>query len=273
MKSDILKKIKILYESDDVAVLDKPAGLVVHSDGKTEEPTLADWVLEKWPQTIDVGEPARTPEGKMVPRPGIVHRLDRDTSGAIIITKTPEAFEFIKNQFKEHQINKIYQAIVWGHLKEDKDRIERPIGRSKGDFRKWSAGRFARGDMRDAVTDYKVISRFEVEDKDAGLIGGAKHINIHNTFTHVEIEPKTGRTHQIRVHFHFIHHPIVGDTLYAPNHPLALGFDRQALHASRITFEDPKTGKQEVDAPLPKDFKTALEIPTIQPEVYEPLAQ
>ncbi len=269
MAKDILKSIKVLYESDDVAVLNKPAGLVVHSDGKTDEPTLADWVLKKWPQTLHVGEPARTPDGQMVPRPGIVHRLDRETSGVIIVVKTPEAFEALKKQFQDHTIQKTYEAIVWGHVKDDKDTIDRPIGRSKSDFRKWSAGRFARGDMRPAVTDYKVLKRFVVDsaiaytgadgDMSDTVKASRNDSQIPTNFTHVEVSPRTGRTHQIRVHFHFIHHPILGDTLYAPNHPLALGFGRQALHARKISFVDPKTGVQTIEAPLPDDFVHALE--------------
>ncbi|HRH32472.1 MAG TPA: RluA family pseudouridine synthase, partial [bacterium] len=164
---------EILFENDAYLVINKPAGLVVHGDGKTKEPTLVDWLLEQYPEIKDVGEPliienlatSHYPLGTLViPRPGIVHRLDRETSGVMIVAKTPEAFEYFKDAFKNREIAKTYNAFVFGHVKENEDTIDAPIARSKSDFRKWSAQRGARGEKRNAITDYKVLKRFEEAD-------------------------------------------------------------------------------------------------------------
>ncbi len=244
----------VLFENKHLLVINKPAGIVVHSDGKTKEPSICDWVLLNYPKIAGVGEPARTPEGASVDRPGIVHRLDRETSGAMIIAKTQEAFEYLKLEFQEHRVQKTYNAFVWGSVKEDKGKIERPIGRSKNDFRKWSAERFARGELRPAVTEYKVLERYDIPTSTK---------NVSDRITYIEAYPKTGRTHQIRVHFKAINHPVLGDSLYAPKKPKgaeALGFERLALHARRIEFTDMNGKPVAVEAPLPNDFKKALAI-------------
>lgn len=242
----------ILYEDKNLLIVNKPAGLVVHSDGKTDEPTLCDWIISKYPKIKGIGEPSRTPEGVLVDRPGIVHRLDRETSGVLVIAKTQPAFEFLKKAFQGRDVKKTYNAFVWGIVKDDKGTIDRPIGRSKTDFRKWSAERFARGELRPAITDYKVLAR-----KDLGKMFG-KEGNIPGSVSIIEAYPKTGRTHQIRVHFKAINHPVVADNLYAPNHPQILGFKRLALHARYISFTGPDGKHIEAEAPLPKDFKNAL---------------
>ncbi len=234
-------KIKILYEDKDMLVVDKPAGLVVHSDGKTVEPNLSDWVLEKYPEAKNVGEPTRTAEGKLVIRAGIVHRLDRETSGAILIAKTKEGFEVLKKQFQEHKIKKIYEAFVFGEMKNDRGKIDRPIGRSSTDFRKWSAQRGARGEMREAVTEYKVKTR-------------------GHGYTLVEVFPKTGRTHQIRVHFKAINYPLISDKLYSSDKTNSLGFKRLALHSREVEFENVGGKKISVVAPYPTDFVSAMKI-------------
>jgi 23S rRNA pseudouridine1911/1915/1917 synthase len=268
---DLYAKVKIsmksepaiIFENANLLAINKPAGLVVHGDGKTEEPTLCDWLLEKWPEIRGVGEPlvlTNVPKG-VIDRPGIVHRLDRDTSGVMIVAKTQESFLFLKKQFQEREIAKTYRAVVWGLVKGDTagsndsgDRgiIDRPIGRSKTDFRRWSAERFARGELRPAVTEYKVLQRIEHAEPSAGETKDQKKIP-HN-FTYIEAYPKTGRTHQIRVHFKAISHPIVCDTLYAPNHPAVLGFGRTALHAYRIKVTDLDGTEREFEAPLAADF-------------------
>ncbi len=257
-KNKVLKtkkglEIEILGQNPDFLVVAKPAGLVVHSDGKTEEETLCDILVQKYPEIKGVGEPARTPTGEMVDRPGIVHRLDRDTSGAMIIARNQNAFEYFKNQFQERKVQKMYAVIVWGLVKTDKGVIDRPIGRSKSDFRKWSAERFQRGELREAITEYKVLKRLDNPEHDP------KNHNIKQSFTLLEAYPKTGRTHQIRVHFKAINHPVVGDSLYAPNHPEVLGFSRLALHSKRVLFTGPKGDRFEFEAPFPADFKTAIE--------------
>lgn len=240
----------VIFEHQDFLALYKPAGLVVHSDGKTKEATLCDWLLEKYPDMKEVGEPMTLQNGTVIYRPGIVHRLDRETSGVIIVAKTQDAFLHFKKQFQEREVRKTYNAFVWGNVKDDKGVIDRPIGRSKTDFRKWSAERFARGELREAVTEYKVLNR-KIEEKHK--IG-----RIPQNFTYIEAYPKTGRTHQIRVHLKAINHPVVGDSLYAPNHPEALGFTRVALHARSIEIEDLQGNTQVFEAPLPEDFTQAL---------------
>ncbi|MBU4479936.1 RluA family pseudouridine synthase, partial [Patescibacteria group bacterium] len=219
-------KIKIIYEDKNIVVINKPAGLVVHSDGKTQEPTVADWVLKNYPETENVGEPLILSSGEIIKKPGIVHRLDRDTSGILLVAKNQKSFLFLKEQFQNRTIQKSYRAFVYGEMKNDEGIIDRPIGRSSGDFRKWSAQRGARGKMREAITEYKVLKR-------------------GSGFSFVEVNPKTGRTHQIRVHFKAINYPIVFDKLYAPKKNVLsstshnLGFDRLALHAYSLEFNLP----------------------------------
>ncbi len=242
----------IIFENSHLLAVNKPAGLVVHGDGKTIEPSLCDWLMEKYPEIKEVGEPTTLANGTIIYRPGIVHRLDRETSGVMIVAKTQESFLFLKSQFQDREVQKTYNAFVWGLVKEDKATIDRPIGRSRSDFRKWSAERWSRGELRPAVTDYKVISRI-----DAG-----KQISneIPMNFTYIEAYPRTGRTHQIRVHLKAINHPVVADSLYAPNHPKALGFERLALHARTIDIEDVGGVKHHFEAPLPPDFESALKL-------------
>lgn len=231
--------IEILYEDGDIIAVNKPALLVVHSDGKTEEPSVADWVLANRPEMRDVGEPWTDPQGKTIYRPGIVHRIDRETSGVLLLCKNQEAFEIMKSKFQGHEVAKRYRAFVHGEVKGDAGTIDRPIARSRKDFRLWSAQRGGRGKEREAVTDYSVLGRSH------GL-------------SFVEARPKTGRTHQIRTHFKAINHPIVCDRLYAPKRETALGFDRLALHALSIEVPDFKGRTISAEAPYPDDFRRAL---------------
>ncbi len=233
--------LEILYEDKDYVVINKPAGLVVHPDGRTEEPTVVDWILDKYPKLKEVGEPITLKSGEILYRPGIVHRIDRDTTGILVIAKNQDAFLNLKNQFQNRDVEKIYNAFVYGVIKDEDGRIDRPIGRSKKDFRLWSAQRGARGEMREAITDFTVLERGK-------------------TATFVEAKPKTGRTHQIRVHFKAINFPIICDPLYAPKRDGILGFKRLALHSRSIAFTGIKGKKIIVEAPLPEDFKKALKI-------------
>jgi 23S rRNA pseudouridine1911/1915/1917 synthase len=233
-------EIKVLYEDKDMLALDKPPGLTVHADGKTEEPTLADWLLEKYPSIREVGEPWVAQNGEQIFRPGIVHRLDRDTSGVIVVAKTPESFAHLKKQFQERLAKKTYRAFVYGIVKNDTGIIDKSIGRSTSDFRKWSAEFGARGELRDAVTEYKVLER----GKEA---------------TYLEAYPKTGRTHQIRVHLKSIGHSIVCDALYAPKQKCLLGFSRTALHAFSLEIFSLSEKPFRFESPLPPDFLNAIE--------------
>ncbi len=236
-------KIPILYEDKDVVVINKPAGIVVHPDGKTKAKTLVDWILKKYPQTKNVGEPLVLDDGTKILRPGIVHRIDYNTTGCLIIAKNKKSYEFLKEQFQNRKVHKVYTAFVYGDVKEERGMINRAIGRSPNDFRKWSAQRGARGEMRDSVTYFKVIAK-----KDG--------------VTFVEAIPKTGRTHQIRVHFTAINHPVVQDDLYASRFFLEqknqMGFKRLALHARDLEITKPDGELLKVTAPYPEDFEKAI---------------
>ncbi len=235
----------IIYEDEYVIVLDKPAGLVVHPDGRGDFETLADILLRERPELRDVGEPMVL-EGKEIKRPGIVHRLDKDTSGCLMIAKTQESFLFFKKQFQEHTLQKTYHACLYGVPKERIGVINEPIGRARQDIRRWAVGRGARGELRDARTRYKILA----------TIGGVegKGSTADDTFSYVEAEPETGRTHQLRVHFRSINHPIVADVLYAERREAALGFTRLALHARAIAFTLPNGKPITATAPYPPDF-------------------
>lgn len=238
-------KIKVLFEDKNILAIDKPAGVSVHGDEKSKEKTIADWILENYPKLKKVGEPSSTP------RPGIVHRLDRETSGVLLIAKNQKTFELLKEQFQEHKVKKVYRAFVYGSVTDPKASlltsgrgvINVPIGRSPRDIRMWTAGRGAREPLREAVTEYVVLNRFE--DK------GEK-------YSYIEVYPKTGRTHQIRVHMRYINHPIVSDSLYRGEKEKALGMKRSALHACSISFHLSNGDIQTIESPLPADFKAVV---------------
>ncbi len=232
--------IKILYEDKDILAIDKPAGLVVHPDGKSKGPFLTDWILENYPKTEKVGESVETKQYGLIKRPGIVHRLDRETSGTMLIAKTKKGYESLKKQFQDRLVSKKYLTFVYGEIKDQFGIINRPIGRSPKDFRRWSATRGARGEKREAETWYELIK-------------------YRSGYSFLEIEPKTGRTHQIRVHFKAINHPIVSDSLYASEKPKALGFERTALHAYSLKFKNCLNKEILVKSPIPADFVNAIE--------------
>ena len=231
------EQISIIYEDGDVFAVNKPAGLVVHADGRTIESTLSDWVLEKHPILKDVGGMHTLDSGRYAPRAGILHRLDRETSGVIIIAKTDAAFYFMQRQFLDHSIIKTYNAFVKGIPEPKEGAIDLSIGRSRSDYRQWTTGALARGTLRKALTHYKV-ERFG------------------NGYAYLRLSPQTGRTHQLRVHMKALGYPILCDTRYESE--AALGFTRLALHASELTFENMKHHKLTVQAPLPPDFVAAL---------------
>jgi 23S rRNA pseudouridine1911/1915/1917 synthase len=249
------KNIDILYEDANCLVVNKPAGLMVHSDGKNRGPFLADWVLTNYPKAKNVGDPMNDTKGEPMNRSGIVHRLDRETSGAIIIAKTKAGHASLKQQFKDRVVAKKYLAFVWGEMKEEFGTIDRPIGRSSSDFRKWSAYPTARGDIRESQTYWTRIANVRCKSQNGKSESQSEAME---KFSLVEVEPKTGRTHQIRVHFSAVNHPVVCDSLYAPKMPMALGFKRLALHSYSIEFADLKGKKVKVIAPLPPDFKKAV---------------
>ena len=226
----------ILYEDEDLLIINKPTGLMVHGDGRSKDKTLVDFILEKYPEIKNVGD--------NLIRPGIVHRLDKDTSGVLIIAKNQKTFLFIKKQFQERVIKKIYQTIVWNWVKDDQGIIDKPIGRSNKDFRQKSAYPTARGELREAITEYKVLKRFQRKN---------------DKFSFLEVYPKTGRTHQIRVHLKYLNHPVVCDSLYASKKTCPIiNIFRLALHAFSIEFQKPNGSVFKIEAPLPEDLAKAL---------------
>lgn len=230
--------LDIIYEDKDTLVLNKLSGLVVHFDGKTKEPSVTDWLISKYPGIQDIGE-TQIIDDKEIHRPGIVHRIDRDTSGVLIVAKNQKAYTHLKQQFKENKIAKVYRAFLYGVPKDREGIIDLPIGRSNKDFRLRSAEKSARGKLREALTKYDVLEE-------------------NGEFSYVEARPKTGRTHQLRVHFKALQHPIVCDPLYAPKRECALGFERLALHAYSLTLTLPSGVTLCAEAPLPKDFIDAI---------------
>ncbi len=235
--------IEIVYEDADVIVINKPAGLVVHPGKGNETNTLVNALLHYTDALADSGERVR---------PGIVHRLDKDTSGLIVIARNDRAQRALRRQFDTKEIFRIYWALVWGNFTEDQGTVREPIARSRKNPLKFVVD--LRG--RDAITHYKVLQRF-------------------NYVTLLELKLETGRTHQIRVHMHHLHHPVVGDQLYngresqllqlPPNlrkrgqHLLKL-LPHQTLHARKLSFIHPRSKERvEFEAPLPENFKTALQ--------------
>jgi 23S rRNA pseudouridine1911/1915/1917 synthase len=231
----------ILYEDADMVAVNKPAGVMTHPDGRSVDPTASDWFAARYPESAEVGETQRLQDGSEILRPGVVHRLDRETSGVLLFARTPEAHAFLKQAFQERQAKKTYLAFVYGVPKERKGIIDFPIGRSNKDFRLRSAQPKARGQLRDAVTRYEIVS-------DIG------------THALVTAMPETGRTHQIRVHLKAIHHPVVSDALYAPNHPQDLGLTRLGLHAYQLEVPMPHGERLTITAPIPDDLAAAIRL-------------
>jgi 23S rRNA pseudouridine1911/1915/1917 synthase len=229
--------IRILFEDENILALDKPAGIAVHPDGKRERECVTDFLLQKYPEIKDVGEPMELEGGIVIPRPGIVHRIDKDTSGVLLVAKTQVGYEHLKHQFKERIIKKTYHAFVYRDLQTERGIIDKAIGRSAGSISRFDVSNI-RGAKREAITRYKVL----------------KHTKVASF---LEVWPLTGRTHQIRVHLKAVHHPIVCDSLYAPKQPTELGFKRLALHASSITFRDLEGKEREIKSVLPADFEEA----------------
>ncbi|MEY2665539.1 MAG: ribosomal large subunit pseudouridine synthase rRNA synthase [Candidatus Parcubacteria bacterium] len=238
----------ILYEDNDVLVINKPEGWMVHEDGKpTETPIVVEWFLRRQPTAAGVGEPAYAKDGTMLNRAGVVHRLDRETSGVLILAKTQDAYVFLKKQFKDRNVYKEYRAFVYGRIHDRWGTINRPIGRSTKDHRLRSAMKGAKGQLRDAVTDFERIGTGEYKGE---------------LFSYLKLVPKTGRTHQLRVHLRAVDRPIVHDPLYATHvtpksNNLALA--RMALHAHVLELTLPSGHNERFIAPVPQEFEEAAE--------------
>lgn len=238
----------IIFENDSVVVVNKPEGLVVHEDGyDANQATLVAWLLQRYPHMKGVGEPGHSPQRKELDRSGVVHRLDRDTSGVVIFALTQDAHEFLKQQFHDRLVYKEYRAFVYGRMNDRWGTIDRPIGRSAKDFRLRSAQRGAKGILRPAVTDYERIGVGEYEGE---------------SFSYVKLIPKTGRTHQLRVHLKAIDRPIVCDSAYAGKRvedSNNLGLTRLALHAHVLELVIPGGESERFMAPVPAEFERAAE--------------
>lgn len=256
-------KLKILYEDKDILAIDKPAGISVHADPHTKknEKTLADYILEYDPKLVKVGEPMEVEykgEKIKIIRPGIVHRLDKETSGVLLVARNQKTFLFLKEQFQKHKIQKKYLTFVYGYVSDPKASllsgkrgvVNVPIGRSPNDIRMWTAGRGARPPLREAITEYVVLKRFSDTE--------GKTLNQDNKYSYLEVYPKTGRTHQIRVHMRYINHPVVSDPLYRGVKELALGMKRLALHSNSITFKTIEGVTKTIESPIPSDFKKVI---------------
>ena len=234
------ENIKVIYEDDNILALQKPSGIMVHVDGRTKEKTIVDFILLNYPSLKGVGEPLFL-KGKEIDRPGIVHRLDKETSGVLLVVKNDQAFAYFKKKFKQRKVKKTYLAIVYGHLKDDRGVVDKAIGRSPKDFRRRLAGRGARGEMREAITEYRVLKRIEDKQK--------------NKFSYLFVYPKTGRTHQIRVHMKYLNHPVVCDSLYSPKNICPGVIGRLALHAKSIEFKNIKGDTVRIESETPPEFQ------------------
>jgi 23S rRNA pseudouridine1911/1915/1917 synthase len=240
-------EIEILFEDDNVMVINKPEGLMVHGNGHTDEPTVAEWFLTKVPEAKGVGEIQKSQKGEDLERSGVVHRLDKETSGVMILAKHQESFLHLKAQFHDRLVKKEYRAFVYGAVRERWGTIDKPIGRSAKDFRLRSAQHGAKGLLRNAVTLWECIGTGKFENE---------------AFSYMKLKPETGRTHQIRVHLQAIGRPIVGDELYSKFEMAKsnnLGFTRLALHAHILEVQLQNGENQRFMAPVPAFFEEAAE--------------
>ncbi len=257
--------LDILYEDDDLLVINKPAGMVVHPAAGHREGTLVNAILAHCPH-LNVGG---------VERPGIVHRLDSETSGIIIVAKNDAALRDVQAQFKSRRVHKTYLALVEGIVKPPRGKIDAPIGRDPKHRQRMAV--VTRGERREATTVYRTLARLPSNEllgsagtgplKRAGAQSASADLNLdrhriysaaHSTYTLLEVEPQTGRTHQIRVHLAFLGFPVVGDAVYGKKKN-ALGLTRQFLHAWKIAFTLPRDGRAvSFVAPLPEDLREAL---------------
>lgn len=241
---DFTIPLDIIYQDKDVIVINKQAGISVHPSINEPRGTLANALIARFPDLKEVGDlPRHSGEANL--RPGIVHRLDKNTSGVMVIARNQEAFEFLKNQWKKGEVQKKYLALVHGELPQEKGIIELPLARSPKDFRKrivvHKKIESRVKDARHAITEYKVRKKFA-------------------DWTLVEVAPKTGRMHQIRVHFAALGHPVAGDTLYGPKKKdkEVPGLARQFLHAYFLSFRARDGKKLAFETDLPKDLSSAL---------------
>ena len=222
-------QLDIVYEDEDVVVINKPKGLVVHPAAGHQDDTLVNGLL------YALGDDLSGINGEL--RPGIVHRIDKDTSGLLAVAKNDFAHRILASQLKDHTMARTYEAIVCGSFREDSGTVDAPIGRHPSDRKKMCV---TARNSKNAVTHWEVVARYR-------------------GYTHVRCRLETGRTHQIRVHMAHIGHPILGDTVYGHKKP-ELGQDSQCLHAGALCFRHPRDERPVlVFAPLPRYFEEVLE--------------
>ncbi len=211
-----MQPIPVIFEDTNILVINKPSGFVVHPFDHSLEETLIDFLMTHVPEIFIIDNPITLQDKRTINLGGIVHKLDRDTSGVMVIAKNEKTFNELKAQFRNHITKKTYIAIVGGVVKQEEFRINASLGRNKKDYRQQVNPPNPRGELRDAVTDVKVITRNEADRT-----------------TLVELTPKTGRTHQLRAHMSYISHPIVGDKAYGSTYDSP----RIMLHAKTLMFE------------------------------------
>ena len=206
--------IPVIFEDSDILVIDKPSGIVVHPFDFSDEGTILDFLKEKYPNMFSIENMITLQDGRIIPLGGLIHKLDRDTSGVLIIAKHQHTFIELKSLFNQQLVAKTYLALVEGVLRDDSFRIDAPLGRSKKEYKQSTNPAKPRGELREAITDVKVLKR-----------DGAT--------TLVELSPRTGRTHQLRAHMASIGHPIVGDIAYGS----IVKDSRIMLHAKSLSFK------------------------------------
>lgn len=226
-------EVNVVYQDNEVLVVDKPAGVVVHPGAGNETGTLVHGLLARYPELEGVGTEVGQTE-----RPGVVHRLDRGTSGLLMVARSVEAYHGLVTQLADRRVGRVYRALVVGTVEADSGLVDAPLGRSPSD----PTRRAVVADGKTARTRYRVVRRFA-----------------EPACTEVECRLETGRTHQIRVHMAAIGHPVVADHRYrSPD--LGLGLARPFLHAAELKFEHPRTGRDlEFHSPLPPDLAAALD--------------
>jgi 23S rRNA pseudouridine1911/1915/1917 synthase len=247
-ENKIMSEPEVIYEDENIIVVNKPYGMLVHEDWHSgAEGTLVEWFLKRVPEAKGVGEITTKPDGTPLERSGVVHRLDRDTSGVMVMAKNAEAHTFTKAQFHDRKAKKEYRAFVYGRVHDKWGTINRPIGRSTRDFKKRSAEKGAKGTLRDAVTHFERIGLGEYNEE---------------AFSYLKLLPQTGRTHQLRVHLRAIDRPIVGDVVYADKKIESsnnLKLSRLALHAHVLEIKLLNGESERFIAPLPIEFELAAE--------------
>jgi 23S rRNA pseudouridine1911/1915/1917 synthase len=228
---DLNMHIPVIFEDSDIIVTDKPPGIVVHPFDFSSEETVLDFLQEHSPSMFSIDNSITLQDGRVIPLGGIVHKLDRETSGVLVVAKNQGSFDNLKEQFRSQKIEKKYVALAEGIIEKDSFRIDAPLGRGKKEYKQSTNPINPRGPLREAITDVEVLRR-----------------NESNTL--IELSPRTGRTHQLRAHMSSIGHPIVGDIAYgSPSKEC-----RIMLHARSLAFQ--LNGKRKLfESPLPEEFQ------------------